>query len=156
MKEAIIKKLAPMVAAWSMLQTASKKGALAFVQSIASAFAPPKPVPFVLTVGPQVVPPGGVVTVQQMPQCYFQAYRLANIGDADDLSLIGMFVGNKPVFPIFTTDLSVKLYALDQPGDISTPPCPPSIYVTFQVKNTGSVERTFKMAVVGITVEKGY
>lgn len=107
----------------------------------------------ILTFGPQDIQPKATVTVQMQPGCLFRGLKITNTGDADDLVVSGLFVGEKPqlydLWELPVSDFCAEMARRSLQMDT----CDPALFITWQVKNTGNILRTWSATIKGITVD---
>jgi hypothetical protein len=116
--------------------------------------APTKKRRWPIAFGPTGIPPNTTVTLTASPQVLYRGEKLVNTGDATNLYISGMFVGNKPQLPSLGNSVSVSAFAntvLDNEMQFDT--CDPALSITIQVQNIGATTYTASLTLFGHAVQ---
>lgn len=103
--------------------------------------------------GPTGIPPNTTVTITVTPQCLFRGEKLLNSGDATNLFLQTLTVGQKNQLPTNQNAISVSSFGagvLDNEMLLDT--CDPGLSIQLAVQNIGAVTYTFAMTIFGHAV----
>lgn len=105
-----------------------------------------------LTLGPQDIEPQAIAIVQVQPGCLFRGLQITNTGDADDLIVTGLFVGQKPQLQDLW-ELPVSSFCAEMARQsLQMDTCDPALFITWSLKNTGNIRRKWSVTIEGIVV----
>jgi len=136
----------------------SMKGSAAFQAALARRLAARAPVvqkiakrpTLTVAFGPAKVHAGLSMTFSQKPGRPFVGQKLICTTDTDDLLIVSVFVGGKNQFPLGVRDIPADSFHRNSLSNgVRLDRCEAEEYIHINVRNTGSISRTFGMCVFG-------
>lgn len=130
-----------------------KFGAASFALDFAKPQLPPRTREWCIGLGPIVVPPGEVVTLQVQPQILFRSEKIVATGEIDDVYIQGAFVGQRSQLPTFQHPIALSAFKPEAVGNgMKFDTCDPALFITFQLQNLSDKPKKVAITLLGTSV----